>query len=61
MDAYLFVYYENYKGGINNLQIAKIVTHEQYGNYIKVFSSTVDKAEKYAKSWAKKNNIFLKK
>jgi hypothetical protein len=61
MDAYLFLYYENYKGGINNLQVAKIVDYKYDKHfYLKSFTSTVGKAEQYARSWAKKNNIFLK-
>lgn len=61
MDAYLFVYYSNYKGGVNNLQVARIVSCKNgRGSYIKVFTSTINKAEQYAKSWAKKNDVFLK-
>jgi len=59
MKAYLFINYVNYKGGVNNLQVAKIVLSGERGSYLKCFTSKVDKAEKRAVAWVKKNKINL--
>ena len=54
----LFVTYDNYKGGVNNLQVCKICPVGKPFNFIRVYSSTKgDEAIKRAKRWAKKNNI----
>lgn len=50
MNKEIWVNYENYKGGINNLQIARIF----YGYSLeKVFTSKIGKARKYAEKYIK--------
>lgn len=46
--------YENYRGGLNNLQCVDVL---RYGDLsiVKTFTSTSRMAEKYANSWIKKN------
>ncbi len=58
-NAYILVSYQSFNGGINNLQIAKVVEPSTYRglvNIIKVFSSQKHKAEDYAKKYLKKLN-----
>jgi hypothetical protein len=53
MNVLILIDYVNYRGGVNNLQVVKVV----HGwNCLRVFTSTVNKAERYAKSWCKKND-----
>lgn len=53
--AMILIDYRNYKGGVNNLQVAKVVV-EISGRWspVKHFTSTCERAEAYAKRWAKK-------
>lgn len=57
--------YVNYKGGVNNLQVVALYKTLPMGVQsgfcptIKVFTSTKMKAEKYAQSYAKKNNYEI--
>jgi hypothetical protein len=50
--------YISWKGGTNNIQRSRIMVCGRNG-HIKCFTSEIDKAEKRAKSWARKNNINL--
>lgn len=56
---YLFVDYTHYKGGMWNLQRARIVPVGNAWGHLKMFTSENDKAESRARAWAKKNNINL--
>ncbi len=48
-----WIRYENYRGGINNLQVCSV--KDERLNTVKVFTSTVHKADKYADTWIKNN------
>ena len=50
--------YVNYKGGVNNLQVSRIVSASPYKglvNIIKTFSSKVNKAKERAEKWVANN------
>lgn len=53
---FYFVDYVNYKGGVNNLQVAKIYREGMRGGYVKCFTSQKDKAESRAQSWIRKED-----
>jgi len=46
-----YVDYKSHKGGVNNLQVVKVVLDN---GCVKYFTSLVGKAETYAKAWIKK-------
>lgn len=55
-NIYLQISYENYRGGVNNLQIAKVVSPSPFkglANVIKTFSSTKMLAQKRALQFIK--------
>lgn len=61
MNAIILISYENYRGGVNNLQVAKvlvsykrILSDECRYEPVMTFTSVVDKAESYARRWCKK-------
>lgn len=56
--VFMFKSYASYKQGVNNLEVVKLVASGD-GHPFKVFTSLIDKAETYARRWAKKNNINL--
>ncbi len=47
-----YIDYKSYKGGVNNLQVVKVVLDD---GREKTFTSLHKHAEKYAKAWIKKN------
>lgn len=59
MKHFLITNYENYKGGILNLQVSTICKDAAGGAPVRRFTSTKQVAKSRAKSWAKKNNIEL--
>ena len=51
MKATVITFYENYKGGINNLQISQVISPSKFGgvyNIHKIFRSTKNLAENKA-------------
>ena len=58
-EYYLLVDYISYGGGVNNYQRAKLVPVGMAWGFLKCFTSRIDKAESYAKSYAKSNNLLL--
>lgn len=53
-DYIVFTHYENYKGGVNNLQVSTVVCPQ--GKTVKRFTSTVGKATNKARLYVKKLN-----
>lgn len=56
---FLITNYENYRGGINNLQVSRICAGAAGWSHIKQFTSQKGKAKTRAKAYAKKNSIDL--
>jgi len=48
----LWMHYEHYKGGTNNLQV--VCVRDNNNNLIKTFTSTVGKAKLYGQYWIRK-------
>jgi len=57
MKCYLIVDYIHWRGGLWNVQRARIMPVGQVPMSVKIFTSQVDKAEKRARLWGKKNGI----
>ena len=54
MKATIITFYENYKGGMNNLQISQVISPSKSGgvyNIHKIFRSTKNLAENKAKKY----------
>ena len=58
-EFYLLVDHVHYKGGMWNLQRARIVPVGNAWAYLKMFTSQVDKAGERAKRWAKKHGLKI--
>jgi len=57
--CYLLVDYIGWRGGVNNVQVARLCPLGARGMFLKRFTSTVDRAGEYARRWAKENNISI--
>ncbi len=51
----ILIEYHNHKGGVNNLQTAKVKNMK--GTVLKVFSSTKKRAKEYANQFIKKETL----
>lgn len=56
---YLLVHDKNYRGGVNNLQVARIAPIGDIRASVKTFTSLHNRAEQYARRWARKQGIVL--
>lgn len=61
MKVLILVDYKSHKGGVNNLQVVKVLPLMGGYHSLKVFTSTVNKAESYAKTWCKKKGHEISK
>lgn len=59
MECLLLVYYASWRGGVNNVQVARLYAKGCASGFVRQFTSLHERAAAYARTWARKHGITL--
>lgn len=59
MKCLLLTYYASWRGGTNNVQVARLYAVGCSSGFVRQFTSLRERAADYARAWARKHGIAL--